>query len=59
MLKMLEPPRLSARPLAERNVLLSLATEADQAKSSKSRRTPFLASDGLFDQSDSRPIGAA
>ena len=41
MLKMLEPPRLSARPLVERKVLLSLATDADQAKSNKSRKTPL------------------
>ena len=53
MLKMLEPPRLSARPLAERKVLLSLATDADQAKSNKSRMTPCLALNGLFDQGQS------
>src|ERR1041385_2069386 len=46
MLKMLEPPRLSARPLADKNVLLSFATDADHARRRRFR-TACCASESI------------
>jgi len=45
MLKMLDPPRDSARPSAERNVRLSFAKQADQCQ--QHRCTPWLGWDLL------------